>query len=56
MNKEVLIKFTSQEQAQAFMSWLCNSGEQEYFDMEEYEDNIASNLDYDFENQIINAN
>jgi hypothetical protein len=58
MSKEVLIKFETEEQAQEFMSWLSNSGEQEYFAMKEYvdeENTIVNNFDYDYENNIING-
>jgi len=55
---EVLLKFETPEQASEFMSWLSNSGEQEYFAQEEYVDNpedICTNFDYDFGNNIING-
>ncbi len=58
MSKEVLIKFETEEQAKEFMSWLSNSGEQEYFAMEEYVDEkntIVNKFDYDYENNIING-
>ena len=34
--KEVLIKFETEAQASEFMTWLSNSGEQEYFEQVEY--------------------
>jgi hypothetical protein len=58
MSKEVLIKFETEEQAKEFMSWLSNSGEQEYFCMKEYvdeENSIVNKFDYDYENNIING-
>jgi hypothetical protein len=58
MNKEVLIKFETKEQASEFMSWLSNSGEQDYFTMKEYvdeENTIVDKFDYDYQNNIING-
>lgn len=56
--KEVLIKFETEAQASEFMSWLSNSGEQEYFEQVEYVDNeedICNKFDYDYQNNIING-
>lgn len=59
--KEVLIKFETKEQAEAFVAWLSNSGEQEYFAMKDYleededESTIVDRFDYDYENNIING-
>tara|TARA_R110000868_G_scaffold14426_4_gene67215 strand:+ start:28755 stop:28985 length:231 start_codon:yes stop_codon:yes gene_type:complete len=56
--KEVLIKFETSEQAKEFISWLSNSGEQEYFAQEEYVDDnttICNKFNYDYENNIING-
>ncbi len=55
---EVLIKFETKEQASEFISWLSNSGEQEYFEQKEYvddEDDIVDSFEYDYENNIING-
>lgn len=57
-NNEVLIKFENSDQAAEFMTWLSNSGEQEYFDQKEYVDNeknIVNHFTYDYENNIING-
>jgi hypothetical protein len=56
--KEVLIKFETEAQASEFMTWLDNSGEQEYFEQVEYVDNekdICDKFDYDYQNNIING-
>ncbi len=58
MSNEILIKFKTKEQAEKFMDWLCNSGEQDYFEQKEYVDNekdICNSFDYDFKNNIING-
>lgn len=55
---EVLIRFENGFQAQEFMSWFSNSGEQDYFDQKENvdnEDNICNKFEYDYENNIING-
>lgn len=55
---EVLIKFKTEKQASEFMTWLSNSGEQEYFEMKEYvddENDIVSSFEYDFQNNIVNG-
>lgn len=56
--KEVLIKFETNEQCEEFMSWLSNSGEQDYFEQKEYVDNpetICNRFEYDYQNNIING-
>jgi len=56
--KKVLIKFETEKQVSEFMSWLCNSGEQEYFEMKDNvynEEDICTNFEYDFQNNIING-
>ena len=56
--KEILIKFETEKQAQEFISWLSNSGEQEFFEQEEYADNkndICNKFEYDYQNNIING-
>lgn len=56
--KEILIKFESKEQASEFISWLSNSGEQEYFEQKEYVNNenyICDKFEYDYQNNIING-
>ena len=55
---EVLIKFETDNQASEFMTWLSNSGEQEYFEQKEYVDNpedICNKFEYDYQNNIING-
>jgi hypothetical protein len=57
-SKVVVIKFETSEQAKEFVSWLSNSGEQEYFAQEEYvedETTICNKFNYDYENNIING-
>lgn len=57
-NNEVICKFDNSTQAKSFMQWLSNSGEQEYFEQKEYEDEldaeICDKLEYDWTNHIIN--
>lgn len=56
--KEVLIKFETLAQAKEFLSWFSNSGEQDFFQQEEYVDNendICNKFDYDYQNNIING-
>jgi hypothetical protein len=55
---EVLIKFETENQCTEFMTWLSNSGEQEYFEQREYVDNpedICNRFEYDYQNNIING-
>jgi hypothetical protein len=54
--KEVLIKFETEKQAEEFVSWFSNSGEQDYFQQEEFvddEENIVDSFEYDYKNNII---
>jgi len=56
--KEILIKFETKNQAKEFLTWLSNSGEQEFFEQEEYADNendICNKFEYDYQNNIING-
>lgn len=56
--KEVLLKFETEAQATEFITWLSNSGEQDYFQQKEYvenEEDICTHLDYDYANNIING-
>ncbi len=54
--KNLTIKFKTQEKLEIFIKWLCDCGEQEYWN---YADNfdeelVVQSFDYDFENDIIN--
>ena len=56
--KEILIKFETEKQAEEFISWLSNSGEQDFFQQEEYVDNetdICNKFEYDYQNNIVNG-
>jgi hypothetical protein len=56
-NNEVLLKFENKDQADAFLAWFSNSGEQDYFEQREYEDdptNICDQIEYDYQNNILN--
>lgn len=56
---EIKIQFANKKAAQHFMSWLSNSGEQQYWDSMEYretkeDDDITSvDFDYDFKKHTI---
>lgn len=51
---EVVIKFKDEKTATAFVSWFCNSGEQDYFiSQEDVNKPMAKSFDYDFKNNII---
>lgn len=55
---DVLIRFKTESQAEEFVSWLSNSGEQEYFAQDEYVDDpelIAKGFKYDYETNVIIA-
>lgn len=55
---EVLIKFETENQCIEFMTWLSNSGEQDYFEQKEYVHNqkdICNRFEYDYQNNIING-
>lgn len=56
--KEVKIKFETEEMAEGFMNWFCNSGEQDYFiTMDDIMQPGANNFDYDFnKNEIVGTN
>jgi hypothetical protein len=47
MAHTVKIEFDSEEKANGFLRWLCNSGEQEYFDQAQYGNiEVAEQIDY----------
>jgi len=55
MKNEVTIKFETDEQAEAFMDWLDNSGEQEYFTVAEMLDDgqFVDQFSYDRKSMTI---
>lgn len=55
--KEVLFKFETEEQCENFIAWFSNSGEQDYFQAgeEQEECDSVNHFDYDDENNIING-
>ena len=47
MAHTVKIEFESEAKAKGFLQWLCNSGEQEYFQQGEYGNiEVADRIDY----------
>ena len=47
--KKVTIEFDSDDSAKDFMSWMDNSGEQEYLDSQEY----YTRIEYDYDTMVI---
>ncbi len=51
---KVVIKFETEEKANAFIGWFCNSGEQDYFtSQKDSEQPMVNRFSYDFKNNII---
>ena len=54
--QELRMIFTSKAKAEAFMTWLCESGEQYYFtEMEDDACNSVSHFAYNFNHMLIHA-
>jgi len=49
--RKVEIEFSSDEKAEAFFKWMCNSGEQYYWqELEDADQPMEDCFDYDFNN------
>lgn len=49
--RKVEIEFSSDEKAEAFLKWMCNSGEQDYWQaLEDADQPMEDGFDYDFNN------
>ncbi len=52
--EDVTIKFETIQQADRFVAWFSNSGEQDYFEQREYEDNPNDIVNiFEYEDNII---
>ena len=55
MSKTVTIEFDDDKVAEGFIGWMCNSGEQIYWQDQEDNDEPMANFKYDFKTLEVKA-